>query len=149
MSADIITNDPRWDNIDIELNPILESIQHHLTLENSTDFSLLLTNDSEIQTFNKDYRGQDKPTNVLSFPCDTGSEEMKNYIGDILLSFDTLEKECTEQKKTFQDHTTHMIIHGILHLFGYDHIQKEDADAMEALEIQILSSLNIKNPYDA
>ena len=104
--------------------------------------SILLTNDEKIQKLNRDFRNMDKPTNVLSFPSDEDE-----YIGDIAISYETLEREAKEQDKNFAHHFTHMLIHGILHLYGYDHMNDEDAEKMESLEIKILADMSIKNPY--
>lgn len=129
------------------------------------EVSILLTDDEEIQGLNRDYRGKDKPTNVLSFPLlddeeggswgDFANEEANGdqeftqaiMVGDIIISLDTLREESKEQNKTLKDHYTHMLVHGILHLFGYDHIDEQEADEMESLEIEILETLSVSNPY--
>lgn len=144
MSVDIIINDPRWNDINLDVDLIVNAIRGHLTIKKETGVSLLLTNDEEIKIFNVTYRDKDKPTNVLSFPC----EDIEGYVGDLIISYETVEKECGMQKKSIVDHSTHMITHGFLHLLGYDHIKDDEAEVMEAHEITILSSLNIKNPYD-
>ena len=144
MSVDIIINDPRWNDINLDVDLIVNAIRGHLTIKKETGVSLLLTNDEEIKIFNVTYRDKDKPTNVLSFPC----EDIEGYVGDLIISYETVEKESGMQKKSIVDHSTHMITHGFLHLLGYDHIKDDEAEVMEAHEITILSSLNIKNPYD-
>jgi probable rRNA maturation factor len=90
---------------------------------------------------NKSYRGKDKATNVLSFINDD------EPLGDIILAYETIEREAIEQEKSFRDHTIHLIIHGILHLMGHDHEVPEEAAKMEAKEIKILKKLGIENPY--
>ncbi|MGB1076976.1 MAG: rRNA maturation RNase YbeY [Bdellovibrionales bacterium] len=144
--TNVIIEDSRWDNVSIDFDLIVSKIRDHLKVKDSeeTGFSLLMTGDDDIQTFNAAYRAKDKPTNVLSFPC----TDIKGYIGDMILSYDTVEREASEQKKAIQDHSIHMIIHGFLHLLGFDHIHDDEAEIMEGHEIAILSSLNIKNPYD-
>lgn len=98
--------------------------------------------DKDIRILNRDFRGQDKPTNVLSFPNDEGG-----YLGDIALSGETIAREAQEQEKPEKDHMTHMILHGFLHLLGYDHVEETEAEEMEALEIRLLEEFKVKNPY--
>jgi probable rRNA maturation factor len=124
--------------------------------------SIRFSNDTEIQELNREFRGKDKPTNVLSFPMIFDSEEEMEALlmgseegdeilpplGDIILSFDTCHKESLEVERSFAHHLSHLIVHGILHLLGYDHEQStEDADIMESLEIAILKHFNVPNPY--
>ena len=111
-------------------------------LNDDERISILLTNDEHIQRLNHDFRQKDKPTNVLSFPSDED-----DFLGDIAISFNTLEKEADEQDKEFIHHFIHMLIHGTLHLQGHDHIDDDDAEKMESLEIKILEDMGIKNPY--
>lgn len=106
------------------------------------EVSIILTNDFEIQKLNKKYRNINKPTNVLSF--ETGDIEL---MGDIYISFDTTMHESKYQKKDFIEHVSHLIVHGVLHLFGYDHLNKKDAEKMESVEIKVLSKIGISNPY--
>lgn len=98
----------------------------------SGEISILLTDDAGIQKLNKDYRGKDQPTNVLSFELE--DEEM---LGDVVLAFETIEREA-KTEKYFEYHLSHLIVHGILHLIGYDHIDDSDAETMEAKEEEIL-----------
>lgn len=100
------------------------------------EISILLTDDKTIQDLNKTYRNKDIPTNVLSF--ETQDSEM---LGDIVLAFETIAREATEQKKIFEYHLTHLLIHGTLHLIGYDHITESDAEKMEAKEETLLKTL--------
>lgn len=109
-----------------------------------------LANDADVQQLNKQFRGKDKPTNVLSFPADlefTDPDEA-TYIGDIIFAIPTVVREAAEQGKTAEDHLKHLSVHGLLHLFGYDHIEDDEATIMENLEIDILNGLKIKNPYN-
>ena len=107
------------------------------------ELSIVLADNDFIQKLNKEWRGKDKPTNVLSFPQDEPS-----MLGDVILAYETVEQEAKEQNKRFENHATHLIVHGLLHLLGHDHIEDDEAETMEALEIQILADLGIKNPYE-
>ena len=108
------------------------------------ELSLAFINDTDIQKLNRDYRGKDKPTNVLSFP-DHGPAPL---LGDIVFAFETVEREAAEKSVPLQHHLSHLIIHGFLHLQGYDHETEVEAAQMEALEIKALAALNIDNPYE-
>lgn len=112
--------------------------------------SVLICDDAQIRALNADFRDKDKPTNVLSFPQfeafqvpATGT----HYIGDIAMSYDTLVREAAAANLSLTDHATHLFVHSFLHLFGYDHMNDEDAEQMEGLEVAILAPLGIKNPY--
>jgi len=123
------------------------------------EMSLVLADDALVQTLNRDYRDKDKPTNVLSFALlddldDTDDtlardEGMPILIGDVILAFETVQREAREQGKSIKDHLTHLVIHGVLHLLGYDHQSDPDADRMEKLETSILARLGIADPYSA
>jgi probable rRNA maturation factor len=113
--------------------------------------SVLLANDDLIQTLNREYRGKDKPTNVLSFASldspDPVAKDAPFPLGDIVLSYQTIDQEARDQGKFFKDHFIHMVVHGTLHLLGYDHETEDEANIMEALEIRILEKMNVQNPY--
>lgn len=115
------------------------------------EVSVLLTDDAEVHTLNKKYRGVDRPTNVLSFAAlDDEDEPIVDpmLLGDIVVAFETTKREAEEQGCSFADHLFHLVVHGMLHLIGYDHIEDRDAEEMEALEIKILAENGIGNPYD-
>jgi probable rRNA maturation factor len=107
------------------------------------ELSIALVNDKEIQFLNKKFRDKNKATNVLSFP----SNGPAPILGEIILSYETLQKEAEELLIPFKHHLIHMLVHGFLHLQGFDHQTDEDAAVMEKLEVQVLSDLNIDNPY--
>ncbi|MEZ5813389.1 MAG: rRNA maturation RNase YbeY [Alphaproteobacteria bacterium] len=107
------------------------------------ELSLVLADNDFVQKLNKEWRGKDKPTNVLSFPQDEPS-----MLGDIILAYETVAEEAEAQGKRFEDHMIHLIAHGLLHLLGHDHEEDHEAEIMESLEIEILAAMNIKNPYE-
>lgn len=119
------------------------------------EVAVRLTDDAEVQALNRDFRGKDRPTNVLSFPqvqadlLDTlsNSDDGEILLGDIVLARETCVREAAEKAVPIADHATHLIVHGTLHLVGYDHLDDPAADAMEALEVKALASLGIANPY--
>jgi len=108
-----------------------------------TEVSVVLADDTEVQDLNKTFRNRDKPTNVLSFPS-----EQKDELGDIILAYETVTREAEENGVSPLDHTLHLIIHGFLHLLGYDHEHENEAKEMENMEIRILKDLHINNPYE-
>ncbi|MCL2538617.1 MAG: apolipoprotein N-acyltransferase [Alphaproteobacteria bacterium] len=135
----ITINDPRWEKHKIDFDKIVDTAIRATGANGDGEVSIILTNDSEIQELNKKYRGKDAPTNVLSF--ETGDSEL---LGDIFISFDTVMRELPND---FIAHASHMVVHGVLHLLGHDHINDSDADKMESLESKILKKLGIGDPY--
>ena len=111
------------------------------------ELTIRLVDNDEIQQLNLQYRHKDKPTNVLSFPFEVPEGIELNLLGDIIIAINVVEQEAIEQKKSLKDHWAHMVIHGCLHLLGYDHINDDEAEEMESLEINILKGLSITNPY--
>jgi len=112
------------------------------------ELSIVLTDDAEQRQLNREWRGIDKPTNVLSFPQIEPFGPVSGILGDIVLACETLEREAAELQKPFADHFTHLVVHGFLHILGYDHLNDGDALQMEGLETQILATLGIPDPYD-
>lgn len=108
--------------------------------------ALLLADDATLRTLNRRFRGEDKPTNVLSFPS---GEAAPRFIGDVALAYETCAREAVDKGAAFKDHAAHLIVHGLLHLVGHDHAGAEDAQLMESLETEILAGLGIADPYAA
>ena len=117
--------------------------------QQDTEISIRLVDTQEMTQLNQTYRGQPGPTNVLSFPADLPSELELPLLGDIVICAPVVHREATEQGKSSQAHWAHMMIHGTLHLLGYDHLEDDEADIMEALETEILASLHYPCPYGA
>jgi probable rRNA maturation factor len=117
--------------------------------EQPVEISLVFTNDDDIKGINAEWRGQDKPTNVLSFPAFplVPGGRPGPMLGDIILAEETLRREALDLGKPFDDHLTHLLVHGFLHLFGYDHMTDTEAAVMEGLEIRILADMGLANPY--
>ena len=113
------------------------------------ELSLLFTDDAHIQVLNRDWRGKDKPTNVLSFPAFevAPGDPLPPMLGDIVLAFETVSAEAALEDKSFDHHVNHLVVHGFLHLLGYDHEADEEAEAMEDLERRALARLAIPDPY--
>jgi len=116
------------------------------------ELAIMLTDDAGIRTLNSNWRGIDKPTNVLSFPAlqpsgGAGPEDAPRMLGDIAIAYETTRREADDEQKPFDHHLSHLAVHGFLHLIGYDHEKDEDAEAMEALETEILAQLGIPDPY--
>ena len=112
------------------------------------EVSVVLADDAFIHTLNRDYRGKDSPTNVLSFENATKPPKGQPWLaGDIILAYQTIAREARAQNKTFAAHLAHLLIHGTLHLQGYDHLKAPQAQKMEKLEIQIMKQLGYDNPY--
>lgn len=108
--------------------------------------AVLLTDDAEVRALNRDHRGQDKPTNVLSFPA---AETAIGHLGDLALAFETCAREAGEQGKPLAYHLSHLVVHGVLHLTGWDHQADPEAEAMEELERTVLARLGVPDPYAA
>ena len=165
-------SDPAWQNSIADIDSLVQeavmatlgviSGKFQLSCQPGTptpvvEISLLFTNDTEIQALNRDYRGKDRPTNVLSFPdtpldpselADAILMEEPLLLGDIVMARETVMREAAVQNKILSDHLVHLLVHGLLHLAGFDHMEENEAEKMENLEIMILQSLHIPNPYE-
>ncbi|WP_079607873.1 rRNA maturation RNase YbeY [Bradyrhizobium erythrophlei] len=116
------------------------------------ELAVMLTDDAGIRTLNSNWRGIDKPTNVLSFPAlpptgAGGPDDAPRMLGDIAIAYETTRREADDEQKPFDHHLSHLAVHGFLHLIGYDHETDNDAEAMETLEAEILAQLGIPDPY--
>jgi probable rRNA maturation factor len=149
IDIDIVTNADGWDALPDAINVIHRAVAAAAAQQNLTgDVTVVLTDDEEIRALNRDWRGFDKPTNVLSFPAAPvpGNDDQPS-LGDIVLAIETVQREATEEGKALADHVSHLAVHGLLHLAGHDHDTDEKAQAMEDLERQILAGLGVGDPY--
>lgn len=163
--VDIMLEDPRWQSAGLEslAPPAVAATFAELGLP-QTGFSLCIMgcDDARIAALNADFRGKAAPTNVLSWPSDTrgaardgdmpsppqaGPPDDPEHLGDIALAYDTCHAEALAAAKPPSAHITHLIVHGVLHLFGFDHIRDADGDLMEATEVRILARLGLPDPY--
>ena len=143
----ILTHDPRWKGLGPTVKRAAEAALVQQRIKKAA-VTIVLSDDAEVQILNRDYRQKNKPTNVLSFPNGEVDEGVRQ-LGDIILAYETIQREAAEQNKSVKDHLTHLTIHGVLHLLGYDHIEETEAETMEAIEIRILSRMGIANPYES
>ncbi len=144
FEIDIFRQSGDWPECKLLVHKAVASVWSQLTVPRAGELSVALSDDAYVQTLNRDYRHKDTPTNVLSFPV----AESAPLLGDIVLALETVQREAKEKSISFEDHLTHLIIHGFLHLQGYDHEKDDDAKIMEDLEIRALSALAIDNPYE-
>ena len=164
----IVLDDSRWeqelpladDLADKVFSTTLDFIAEHEPSEITSSklpiaVNLSLSNDETVHLLNKEFRGMDKATNVLSFAniddpdFDSEPEDVEYLeIGDIIIALETLQREAAEKQISLSDHFCHLLTHGLLHLLGYDHQEDAEAEHMEGFEVKILQKLNIKNPYE-
>lgn len=133
--------------------PSEEDFQRWLTaavspFQPEAEVTIRVVDEAESQQLNLDYRGKDKPTNVLSFPFQQPPGLELPLLGDLVICAQVVHAEAAEQGKSAQAHWAHMVVHGCLHLLGFDHIKEDEAEEMEAEEIQILAELGFSNPYE-
>lgn len=116
---------------------------------NDGEVSILLADDAKVRELNRSYRHKDQPTNVLSFPSNDKTGSGARFYGDIALAFETLEREAKDEGKRPDAHLSHLVVHGVLHLLGFDHENERDAEKMEARESSIVTGLGFADPYAA
>jgi len=150
LTVDLAVEDPSWTALR-DLQTLVERAvaaalaEAGVAADEPTELSCLFCDDDTIQGLNRQWRGQDKPTNVLSFPTEgPGAEVM---LGDIAVAFGTVRREAEAEGKRIEDHVAHLVIHGTLHLLGEDHETPAEADAMEALETRAMAHLGLADPY--
>jgi len=143
FDIDISAQTEDWPDCDLLARKAITSVWNVLTVPRAGELSIALSNDEQVRALNRDYRHIDKSTNVLSFRV----AEPAPLLGDIVLALETVQREAKEKSISFEDHLTHLLIHGFLHLQGYNHENKDEAETMEALEIRALAALMIDNPY--
>lgn len=153
IAVDILADSPLWGGgedwrTDVEAAVAMAAAAADAEIADDAELSLLLTDDAAIRVLNRDHRGMDRPTNVLSFPQDDPEADAYGpLLGDIAVAHETVAREAVEEDISFRDHFLHMIVHGFLHLVGYDHMNDDEAEEMESLETAILARLGIANPY--
>ncbi|HEU4838174.1 MAG TPA: rRNA maturation RNase YbeY [Micavibrio sp.] len=160
LEIDVTVSDPDWTTSFLDVEKLAGSgmkltlrmaVLPKKILGRDIEASIVLANDDLIQILNREYRKKDAPTNVLTFASlDSNDPIPPNApypLGDVILSFQTIDREAREQGKFFKDHFLHMVVHGTLHLLGYDHETEDEANIMESLEIRILEKMNVQNPY--
>ena len=147
---DIQMQSPLWEAQPLAAQTVREAIAAAASALSTAggEVSIVLADDLAIRVLNRDWRGIDKPTNVLSFPAaDRKTSEDARLLGDIIIAFETLERECDNESRIFLHHLAHLAVHGFLHLIGYDHQTDSQAEEMEGLESKIMTRLNLPDPY--
>ena len=145
----VVVDDPGWRGVRgllPRLKRAAAAAEKAAKFRGHSSLTVLLSSDRKLKTLNRDFRGKDKPTNVLSFPA---GENGENYRGDVALALGVTRREAKAAGKSLSDHATHLVVHGVLHLAGHDHIRARDAKIMEKLEVAILDRLGIADPYEA
>jgi probable rRNA maturation factor len=147
FSIDLQVDDPRWRKVrglSTRLRQAAELALKRGKAVKSASVTILLTDDARLKNLNRDFRGKNKATNVLSFPAETEGE---NYLGDIALAYGVTAAEAKAGGKRFADHAMHLTVHGVLHLLGFDHETSRAAKVMQPLETKILDEFGISDPY--
>lgn len=151
ISIDITVEAGDWKSLP-GVESVIEQALHAVSDELRSlkaEYSVLLTDDAHMRLLNKIWRKLDKPTNVLSFPAPDEAKAAQGLLGDVVLAFETIIREAADENKQPLDHVAHLTVHGALHLFGLDHRDEHEAEAMENRERQILARLGIADPYAA
>src|ERR1700690_1836632 len=149
-SIDIQIQSPLWDAQPLAAQTVRDAIAAAAATLSTADneVSILLTDDKAIRLLNREWRGIDKPTNVLSFPAATTKASIRMPLfGDIVMAYETLKRECDDEDRIFLHHLAHLTVHGFLHLIGYDHQVEAQAEEMEGIESKIMTRLQMPDPY--
>ena len=164
MALEVVTEDQRWETLglaDLAARAAKETLARSGVDFESAELAILACDDARIAKLNENYRGKPAPTNVLSWPANDLAPELAGDnpllpepepdgtipLGDIAIAWETCAREAAQQGKSMEDHVTHLIVHGTLHLLGYDHLRDPDATKMEAIEVEILGKLGLPDPY--
>ncbi len=153
VAVDILVEDEAWDRVPglkalVAAAVAAAAARADAEILPGSEVSVVLTDDARIRVLNRDHRGFDKPTNVLSFPQEGPEADAYGpLLGDIVVARQTVEREAVDAGLPLRHHLTHMIVHGLLHLVGYDHQHDDEAEEMERLETAILAALDIPDPY--
>ena len=161
LSVDVAIRDERWHGVEADPRGVLEPAVRAAVAASGIDpggpaeIGVVLADDALVQDLNREYRGRDRPTNVLSFALTDGQETRfpagaagePVMLGDVVLAFETVAREAREEAKAPRHHAVHLVVHGVLHLMGYDHGTEADARIMERMEQRILADLGIADPY--
>ncbi|QUT07874.1 rRNA maturation RNase YbeY [Sphingobium phenoxybenzoativorans] len=163
LDVAVLRESAEWPELDwdaLALKAVTAALRHSPNADYATqaatyEIAVKLTDDDEVQSLNRSYRGKDKPTNVLSFPmvqrdlleAMANTDDGEVLLGDIVLAAGVCAAEAAEKGIAVPDHAAHLIVHGTFHLLGYDHMIDVEAEEMEALEVQALSSIGLRNPY--
>lgn len=147
---EVMVQSPRWKKQPRAATIVRNAVQAAAKATSTkSELAIVLTDDSAIRTLNREWRGFDKPTNVLSFPAAQSRDAVSpdNSLGDVIIAFQTVAREAASEGKPFKNHLAHLAVHGFLHLLGYDHETDRDASKMERLEVKILAGLGVPDPY--
>ena len=147
VTVDIRVESPFWDGTGVR-DVIERAAKAALAAArpgSGGELSVVLADDAFQRRLNRDWRGRDAPTNVLSFPA---GHAARGHLGDVVLAYETVAREAEAEAKPFGHHVAHLVVHGVLHLVGYDHETDREADAMEALEVEVLARMGVPNPYE-
>jgi len=161
MTPDIVIEDDRWQGMEPLATRALAAVSAHMALPDEAELCLMACDDARIAELNGEFRDKARATNVLSWPSEERVPDTPGAVpaaptpdmmgdlelGDIAIAYETCAREAREQGKPFEDHVTHLIVHGTLHLLGYDHETEADAVLMERIEVEILGKLGISDPY--